>query len=257
VVAALLGGTASTDALRTSGSTTAYDVLQSAGLLFFAFAGYARIATLGEEVRDPGRTLPRAIPLALGIVLAVYAVVALSALLAVGPDGLAGSPAPLADVAGAGSLSEVAPLVRAGGAVAALGVLLSLLVGVSRTVLAMAREGDLQARLAAVDPVHQVPRAAELAVATCVVVLVLLVDLRGAIGFSSFAVLVYYAVTNASALTLRPEQRRWPRPVAVFGLLGCLLLAVTLPTTSVLAGLVVLGVGAGTYALRARHPKRR
>lgn len=254
VLAGLLGGTVSTAGLRATGGVGAYDVLQSAGLLFFAFAGYARIATLGEEVREPERTIPRAIPLALGVVLVVYAAVAVTGLLAVGPAALAGSSAPLATVVEAGSLSGLTPVVRAGGAVAALGVLLSLLVGVSRTAFAMARDGELPRWLNGVHPVHQVPHHAELAVAAIVIALVLVVDLRGAIGFSSFAVLVYYAVTNASALRLRADQRRYPRPAAVAGLLGCLLLAATLPPTSVLAGLLVLGVGAGVYAIRHRGP---
>jgi len=252
VTAGLLGGTASPAGLRPSAGVGAYDVLQSAGLLFFAFAGYARIATLGEEVRDPERTIPRAIPLALGVVLAVYAAVAVTALLAVGPAALAASGAPLADVVDAGSLSALTPAVRAGGAIAALGVLLSLLVGVSRTAFAMAREGELPRWLDAVHPVHRVPHHAELAVAAAVVALVLVVDLRGAIGFSSFAVLVYYAVTNASALTLRADQRRYPPAIAGVGLLGCLLLAAALPPVSVLAGAAVLAVGAVVYAVRSR-----
>ncbi|MDQ3423682.1 MAG: APC family permease, partial [Actinomycetota bacterium] len=172
VLTGLLGGTVSSTGLRATGGVGAYDVLQSAGLLFFAFAGYARIATLGEEVRDPERTIPRAIPLALGVVLAVYAAVAVSALLAVGPAALAESSAPLATVVDAGSLSELTPVVRAGGAIAALGVLLSLLVGVSRTAFAMAREGELPRWLDAVHPVHRVPHHAELAVAAAVVALV-------------------------------------------------------------------------------------
>ncbi|MCO7195084.1 APC family permease, partial [Pseudonocardia sp. McavD-2-B] len=106
-------------------------VLQAAGLLFFAFAGYARIATLGEEVRDPARTIPRAIPLALGLVLVVYAVVAVAALRSAGPDALAASAAPLAAASGDGT----EPVVRLGGALASAGVLLALVAGVGRTVL--------------------------------------------------------------------------------------------------------------------------
>ena len=251
VLAGLFGGTASTDGLRATGDVGAYAVLQSAGLLFFAFAGYARIATLGEEVRDPARTIPRAIPIALGAVLAVYALVAVTALLAVGPVSLATSTAPLAAVVDAGSLSRLTPVVQVGGALAALGVLLSLLVGVSRTAYAMAREGELPRWLDAVHPVHRVPHHAELAVTVAVIALVLVVDLRGAIGFSSFAVLVYYAVTNASALTLTREQRRYPRAVAVVGLFGCLLLAATLPVASVALGIAVLAVGSVIFALRS------
>jgi basic amino acid/polyamine antiporter, APA family len=252
VVASLSGGSASPDHLGPIGVGGVLGVLQSAGLLFFAFAGYARIATLGEEVRDPARTIPRAIPLALGITLAVYAVVATAALLAAGPDVLAAAEAPLEAAVRAGSLDQVTPLVRLGGSVAALGVLLSLIVGVSRTTFAMAAQGDLPRWLDAVHPKHQVPHHAELAVGALVAAVVLAADLRSSIGFSSFAVLTYYAIANASAFTLRPEERRWPRWRAGLGFGGCALLAFTLPRASVLAGLAVLVAGAAVHAVRRR-----
>ena len=176
-------------------------------MLFFAFAGYARIATLGEEVVDPARTIPRAIPIALGITLVVYAIVAVSALAAVGPEALAGSDAPLATAVAAGDLDWLVPAVRIGGTIAALGVLLSLIAGVSRTAFAMAADRELPAWLAAVHPIHQVPHRAEVVAGAIVVALVAVTDLRGAIGFSSFCVLTYYAITNASAWTL-PSARR-------------------------------------------------
>ncbi|WP_432050047.1 APC family permease [Verrucosispora sp. NA02020] len=231
---------------------SARGVLTAAGLLFFAFAGYARIATLGEEVREPERTIPRAVPLALGLVLVVYLVLAVIALGVLGPDRLAGSTAPLADVVSAAGLPGLAWVVRAGATVAVTGVLLSLLAGVGRTTLAMARRRDLPAALAAVHPVHRVPHRAELAVAAVVILVVALGDVRAAIGFSSVTVLVYYAITNAAALTLgRDPARRLPvRALAVLGLVGCVLLAVNLPLTSVLAGLGVLTLGAAWYALR-------
>lgn len=244
VVAGLTGGSVDGSGISPSAVTGGpLGVLRSAGFLFFAFAGYARIATLGAEVRDPAQTIPRAVPLALGIALAVYATVAVTALLAVGPEVLAAGPAPLVAVLDGGRFSALAPVVRLGGAVAALGVLLSLVVGISRTAYAMARGGDLPATLAAVHPRHRVPHRAELAVGVLVVAVVLVVDVRGAIGFSSFGVLVYYAIANASAATLPSEQRRWPRWLALGGMGGCALLALTLPTTAVLAGLGVLAVG--------------
>ncbi|MFC3503109.1 APC family permease [Micromonospora krabiensis] len=227
-------------------------VLTAAGLLFFAFAGYARIATLGEEVREPERTIPRAVPLALGIVLAIYLALAVVALGVLGADRLAGSAAPLADVVTAAGLPGLAWVVRAGAAVAVTGVLLSLLAGVGRTLLAMARRRDLPGALAAVHPTHRVPHRAELAVAAVVTVVVLLGDVRDAIGFSACTVLVYYAITNAAALTLgRDPARRLPVQVlAGLGLVGCLLLAANLPLGSVLAGFGVLAAGAAWYALR-------
>ncbi|MFD6757127.1 APC family permease [Micromonospora gifhornensis] len=235
---------------------SARGILTAAGLLFFAFAGYARIATLGEEVRDPERTIPRAVPLALGLVLVIYLAVAVIALGVLGPDRLAASAAPLADVVTAAGLPGLAWVVRAGATVAVTGVLLSLVAGVGRTTLAMARRRDLPAALAAVHPVHQVPHRAELAVAAVVILVVTLADVRGAIGFSSVTVLVYYAITNAAALALgRDRNRRLPvQALAGAGLVGCLVLAVNLPLVSVLAGFGVLTLGAAWYALR---PARR
>jgi basic amino acid/polyamine antiporter, APA family len=227
-----------------------YGVLQSAGLLFFAFAGYARIATMGEEVRDPQRTIPRADVGALGIAVAVYAVVGVTALLALGPDRLAASTAPLADVVAAGAWDWAAPVVAVGGAAAALGALLALVAGVGRTTLAMARQADLPAWLAAVHPRYQVPHRAEIALAVVVSLLVLAVDLRGAIGFSSFGVLIYYLIANLSAFTQPAGQRRFPRWLQVLGAAGCLLLVATLPWQAVVAGIGVFALGVGYRAIR-------
>ncbi|MFF8370423.1 APC family permease [Streptomyces lydicus] len=230
---------------------TAGGVLQAAGLLFFAFAGYARIATLGEEVRDPARTIPRAVPVALGITLVVYAAVAVAALAVLGPARLAGAAAPLAEAVRAAGTPELVPLVRAGAAAAALGSLLALILGVSRTTLAMARDRHLPAVLAAVHPRFHVPHRAELAVGAVVAVLAATADVRAAIGFSSFGVLAYYAVANAAALTLTAAEHRPPRAIPVVGLAGCLVLAFALPATAVLAGAAVLATGAAAYGVRA------
>jgi APA family basic amino acid/polyamine antiporter len=229
-----------------------YGVLQAAGLLFFAFAGYARIATLGEEVRDPARTIPRAIPLALGITVLLYLVVGLVALAAVGPAVLAASAAPIAAAAKVAGADWAVPVVRVGAAVASFGALLALIAGIGRTALAMSRNGDLPHQLAAVEPRHQVPARAELAVAAAVAILVVTTDLRGAIGFSSFGVLVYYAVANASAYTQDRLHRRWPRALNVAGAAGCVVLVATLPASAVAAGVAVLLVGVAARAVQRR-----
>jgi APA family basic amino acid/polyamine antiporter len=252
VLATLGGGRADVSRLDAAMPAGAAGVLQSAGLLFFAFAGYARLATLGEEVRDPATTIPRAIPLALGVAVAAYAVVLGAALLAVGPATLARSPAPLAAAVEAGRFAALSPLVRAGAAVAAAGVLLSLLAGVSRTALAMARRRELPAFLDAVHPRYRTPHRAELAAAVAVCVVVAAADLRGAIGFSSFAVLAYYALANASAWRLGPDQRRWPRWLAGAGLAGCIVLAFSLPREAVLGGLILLALGSLAWLVRSR-----
>ncbi|WP_433232496.1 APC family permease [Actinomadura formosensis] len=246
-------GAAHLDGWRAGG---AYGVLQSAGLLFFAFAGYARIATMGEEVRDPRRTIPRAIPIALFITVAVYLTVGVAALLAAGPDRLAASIAPLTTAVEAAGAGALAPVVRVGAALAALGALLALIAGIGRTTLAMARHRDLPGALAAVHPRHRVPHRAEIVLAIVVSALVATVDLRGVIGFSSFGVLVYYAIANASAFTQPAPDRRWPRGLNLLGLAGCLTLVAALPWQSVLAGTVMFAIGlTGRYlVLRRRVP---
>jgi APA family basic amino acid/polyamine antiporter len=244
VVGAIAGGQPSVHHFDGLTSGGVHGILQSAALLFFAFAGYARIATLGEEVEDPARTIPRAIPRALGITLLVYAVVAVTALAAVGSAALAGSDAPLATAVSAGRFDALVPAVRIGGAIAALGVLLSLIAGVSRTTFAMASNRDLPHWLSAVHPSRRIPHRAELVVGALVALLVTFTDLRHAIGFSSFCVLTYYAIANLSAWTLPPEDRRWPRALTVVGVVGCVTLACMLPATSVLLGAAVLAGGA-------------
>ncbi|WP_328350645.1 APC family permease [Mycobacterium sp. NBC_00419] len=256
IVAVGLSGQADTGRLAL-GDGTLVGVLQAAGLLFFAFAGYARIATLGEEVRDPARTIPRAIPIALGLTLVVYAAVAVTVLSVLGPDRLATAAAPLAETVRAAGAGWLEPVVRVGAAIAALGSLLSLILGVSRTTLAMARDRHLPAGLAAVHPRFGVPHHAELAVGVLVAALAAVADLRGVIGFSSFAVLVYYAIANASAWTL--GRRRSPSPgrfaparrvIPAAGMAGCVVLAFALPTQSVLVGAAMLALGAVIYAVR-------
>ncbi|WP_189607832.1 APC family permease, partial [Mycetocola manganoxydans] len=229
-----------------------YGILQSAGLLFFAFAGYARIATMGEEVRDPARTIPRAILTALGIVVGIYVVVAVVSLRTIGPQRLAVSAAPLVDVATAGGWDWTAPVVQVGAAAASLGALLALIAGIGRTSLAMAREGDLPRPLAAVHPRYRVPHRAELLLGAVVISVVLVADLRGAIAFSSFGVLLYYFVANLAAFGQDRSVRRFPRWLQVLGMAGCLLLVATLPPLGIAAGIAVLAVGLGGRLLVRR-----
>ena len=233
-------------------SATAYGVLQSAGLLFFAFAGYARIATMGEEVRDPARTIPKAIIVALGIAVVVYLVVGVAVLLAAGPERLASSAAPLAEALRAAGAAQLVPIVAVGGVLASLGALLALIAGIGRTALAMARHRDLPNWLAVVHPRYQVPHHAEIALGVVVCVLTATVDLRGVIGFSSFGVLIYYAIANAAAYTQPTTQRRWPRLLNVCGVVGCLVLVATLPWQAVVAGLAVFGIGLTGRAIARR-----
>lgn len=226
---------------------TVLAIAQAAAVVFFAFAGYARVATLGEEVTAPRRTIPRAILIALIAVFALY--VALSiVLILVGPaagGGQGWGPAPFIaalDLVGAGGLWRV--IVTVGAAAAAAGALLALVAGVSRTMLGMAREGDLPRSLAHVNQRFSVPQRAELVVALAVVALVLLAtDVLVTITASSFGVLLYYAVANLAALTQRSEHRLFPRALQFVGLIGCALLVAALPGSTLVAGLGLVAAG--------------
>ncbi|UKA61261.1 APC family permease [Arthrobacter sp. FW306-04-A] len=252
-VAACWGGSAPASAKILGDGLLAhgwYGILQSAGLLFFAFAGYARIATMGEEVRDPRRSIPRAIGISLGITVILYAIIAVTLLAALGPDGVAGTPTPLTAAVGNGILSWAVPVVRVGAAVAALGALLALIAGLGRTTLAMARHHDLPHWLAAVHPRYRVPHRAEAALAAVICLVVAVADVRGAIGFSSFGVLIYYLVANIAAFTQPPADRRYPKALQVFGALACVVLVATLPPLSAGVGVLMFAVGIALRAVR-------
>lgn len=232
-----------------------YGVLQSTGLLFFCFAGYARMATLGEEVRDPSRTLPRAIVGALAIVLLVYLVLGVLCVAVLGSDPLASSSAPLADLVGASSPMGLAVSVVAG--VACLGSLIGLLAALSRTSLAMARDGELPGALARISPRSRSPIVAEAAFAVLAVAGVLLLDPAALIGFSACAVLCYYALAHLSAWRQTRSERWLPRAVQTIGLAGCLLLAATLPWEALVFTGAVLAAGFAIRAVRIIVSGRR
>lgn len=204
----------------------------AAGILFVAFAGYARIATLGEEVRDPARILPRAIAVSFAVVLVVYALVGSAVLLVLGgldPERL--SPAPLEEIAQIVNGSWLPPLVRIAAVLAAGGALLSLVAGVGRTLFAMGRGGDAPAALAAVSS-HGVPHRAQILAAAGAGVVVLVGGIGVALALSAVSILTYYGVAHLAALRLGPGEGRPPRAVPVLGLLGCV---------GVVAGLVLAG----------------
>lgn len=235
-----------------TGDADALGVAQAAGLLFFAFAGYARVATLGEEVRDPARTIPRAIGIAFVVVLGLYVLLAVALLHGLGAERLAGSTAPLRELVDLRGPAWAVPLVVVGAGAAALGALLALLGGIGRTTLAMARDGELPRPLATLHATYDVPHRAQLLVGAVVTVLVLSVDLRTAVGFSSFGVLLYYLVANVAAVALARRTGGRGGVVGVLGAVGCVVLAVLLPVASVVAGAAVVAVGLAVRAVRLR-----
>lgn len=232
--------------------------LRGTALLFVAYTGYGRIATMGEEVRDPESTIPKAIVMTLGVSMVLYAAVAATALAVLGPERFAlvtrDGIAPLEVVAGVVGGRGLATLVTVGAVTAMVGVLLNLLLGLSRVLLAMARRGEMPRALAHVSGDERGPVRAVWAVGGLATLLALTGDVGATWSFSAFSVLVYYGITNLAALRLPAEARRYPRWVARAGMIACGALAFFVEPPIWMAGSVSIGVGllVRAWFLRAR-----
>lgn len=237
------------------GSLTA--LLHGAALMFVAYTGYGRIATLGEEVREPARTIPRAIIVTMVIVAALYLGVAFAGIGMLGPDGFGQAAqrtaAPLEAVAGATGLPLLTQIVAIAAITAMVGVLLNLLLGLSRVLLAMARRRDAPALFQRIDARRSSPVASVWGCGLLVAALALLGDVRITWSFSAFTVLIYYAITNLAALRLPAEHRLYPRWIAATGLIACLSLAFWVDLAVWLAGLGLIAAGLVAHTVaRAR-----
>ncbi|HEX2188179.1 MAG TPA: amino acid permease [Longimicrobiaceae bacterium] len=217
--------------------------LQAAAVLFFAYTGYARVATLAEEVREPERTIPRAIGLTIGGAVLLYFAVAVVAVGSAGAPALASTAAPLHLAARSFPVPWIATVVAVGGVTAMLGVILSQLLGLSRMGFAMARRGDLPAWLEHVHPRHGVPGRAVLLVGAIAAVIAATGTLRGVAAAASFTILVYYGIANVAALRMPREAKRYPDAVPVVGVASCAVLAASLAPATVLTGTGVLAAG--------------
>jgi APA family basic amino acid/polyamine antiporter len=202
------------------------DVLAAAGILFVAFAGYARVATMGEEVKDPQRTLPRAIAISIAIVFVVYIAVGSVVLHYIGPLDVH-EPAPIRQLAGIVGGPTLVGAVRIAAVVAAGGALLSLLAGVGRTLFAMSREGDAPRILTQVSATG-VPQRAQIAAALGAGVVVLVGGIGSALAVSGASILTYYAIAHLAALQMNADEPRPPRIVPILGLFGCAVIAVAI-----------------------------
>ena len=232
-------------------NSTANDELEaflySTALMFVAFTGYARIATLGEEVKEPRRTIPRAIIVTLIVTALLYISVAVVAISSVGADRFANAPGaqatPLEMAARAMDASLLARLIALGAITAMLGVLLNLILGLSRVALAMGRQGDIPPVFGRVSSSGRSPPAAVIAVGILIAALASIGSVETTWAFSAFTVLVYYAITNLAALRLPEEHRLYPKWIAATGLAASLFLAFWVPVPIWLAGVGLIGLG--------------
>ena len=225
--------------------------LHATALLFVAFTGYGRVATMGEEIQNPTRNIPIAVATTVGTSAGLYLAVTLT-LLRLSAGRTISPAAPLID-AGSGAFPAWLQTLVVGGAVAAmLGVLMNLLLGLSRVVLAMARRHDLPAWLGALSRDGESPDRAVLLVAAGIGGLILIGNLQMTWSLSALTVLVYYATANLCALRQPIRERRVPRIVSAAGLGGCLFLAVWIPPSFWIIGAVLFVVGLGWHVLATR-----
>jgi basic amino acid/polyamine antiporter, APA family len=217
--------------------------MEGAAILFFAYTGYARIATLAEEVREPRRTIPRATIITIAGAVVLYTAVALVAVGAVGAPALADQAAPLRIAAGTFALPWAATAVSVGGVTAMLGVILSQLLGLSRMGFAMARRHDLPAFLGHVHPRHGVPGRAVLVIGAIAALVAATGTLRDVASAASFTILVYYGIANIAALRMPGRAKLFSDVVPATGFIACLLLALSLPLYVIGMGLAVLAGG--------------
>jgi len=217
-------------------------VLHATGLIFFAYTGYSRIATLVEEVHNPRRTIPRATILALGSVTLLYLFVVGTAISVMGTTKLSQSSSPLEDTlltlgSGIGPV-----IVSAGALLTTFNEALSDLLGVSRVAFAMGRVGDLPKQLAYLGSGHN-PWPSVVFVGAIAILVSSFFPFESAVAVSSFGTLFYYSVTNLSALRLKANQRLYPRGLAIAGLIGCIGLSIFLPLQDIELGITIALVG--------------
>ncbi len=236
-------------------------LLNATALMFVAYTGYGRIATLGEEVKEPSRTIPRAIIGTLALSMLLYISVSATAVAVVGADAFARATsavaAPLEVVAQRFDHPQIAGLVALGAVTAMAGVLLNLLLGLSRVLLAMARRREMPAALDHVDPRTSSPNRAVWVIGALIAALVLVGDVKTTWSFSAFTVLIYYGITNLAALRLAPEHQRFPRAISALGLVACFGLAFFVQWQIWIAGLGLLALGFLIRALVARAAQGR
>lgn len=230
--------------------------LEACALMFVAYTGYGRIATLGEEIHNPRRNIPIAIIVTLIVSMVLYSAVGLVAVATVGAEAFSRAggqnAAPLESVARALGQPGVGLVVAIGAVTAMLGVLLNLILGLSRVVLAMGRRRDIPARLGHVGGKAATPYPAVVLVGLMIAALVLIGDVKTTWSFSAFTVLVYYAITNLAAIRLHDEERLYPRAFAWLGLVACAFLAFWVEPIVWITGLALIAGGLVWHAIAAR-----
>ena len=223
-------------------------IAEAAALLFFAFTGYGRIATLAEEVKDPKKTIPKAIIITIVTAILLYSVISVVAIGVIGTQSMADSTSPLQVVADALNTPAIGSIVAIGASTAMLGVLLSQILGISRVMLAMGRRNDLPPVFKNIHEKYRVPHVGILFTGFIILILTLIGSFEFIVRASTFTILLYYSITNIAAIKQPKKDRMYGRLIPVLGLIGCLAMSVSLPLNVIILGIGLLVVG---FVIRA------
>ena len=223
-------------------------IAEAAALLFFAFTGYGRIATLAEEVKDPKKTIPKAIIITIVTAILLYSVISVVAIGVIGTQSMADSTSPLQVVADALNTPAIGSIVAIGASTAMLGVLLSQILGISRVMLAMGRRNDLPPVFKNIHEKYRVPHIGILFTGFIILILTLIGSFEFIVRASTFTILLYYSITNIAAIKQPKKDRMYGRLIPVLGLIGCLAMSVSLPLNVIILGIGLLVVG---FVIRA------
>ncbi|HLW32772.1 MAG TPA: APC family permease [Aequorivita sp.] len=218
-------------------------IAEAAALLFFAFTGYARIATLAEEVAEPKKTIPKAIIITIITAILLYAAISIVAIGVIGTENMASSTSPLQVVADALTTPAISTIVTIGASTAMLGVLLSQILGISRMMLAMGRRSDLPPVFQRIQGRYRIPHIGILFTGVIILLLTLLGSFEFIVRAATFTILLYYSITNIAALRQPKKDRMYGKIIPILGLIGCLAMSVSLPLNVVISGVGLLLIG--------------
>jgi APA family basic amino acid/polyamine antiporter len=207
---------------------SASNLFLSAAIWFFAFTGYSRLATYGEEIKNPETIIPSSILTGLGITVTIYLFVNWLALAIIGPKVVADSNTPLLVAMDVSVMSEFSFLIVFASTIATASVFLALLPAISRIYVAMSRDSILPNMFSKIHNKNNSAYVSELFVLLTVIVGIYTINITNAIKLSAFFILIYYSLTNLSVINLEKNQRLYSVSIAYYGLLMCMVLGFSL-----------------------------
>lgn len=218
-------------------------IAEASAILFFAFTGYARIATLAEEVKDPEKTIPKAVIITIVTAIILYTAVSVVAIGVIGAVRMADSKSPLQLVAEALSTPAISTIVLIGASTAMLGVLLSQILGISRMMLAMSRRNDLPPAFQTIHQKYRIPHFGIVITGMVIIILTITGAFEFIVRAATFTILLYYSITNIAALKQPRKEQIYGKVIPVLGLIGCLAMSVSLPFNVIITGIGLLLAG--------------